>query len=132
MPEEPRFPFLVAQGYGRAGASDQGPSPGLGAKVCARDCGGGPCQGPRQDRGWGLALPRSQSQAGLTGSGQTGRERPPAAQECAALISGSLRAWGGNSSPEFAFLSLLLTPALPWVEPRSPGSQVNQVAGTSK
>lgn len=116
VPEEPKSPFL-------------GLRPGWGP---ARGCAGGPCQGPGRDRGCGPALPRCQSRAGLTGSGQTERERPPAAQECTALISGSLRAWGGNSSPEFAFLSLLLTPALPWVEPRSPGSQVNQVAGTSK
>lgn len=108
--------------------TELGPAP----RGPARGCAGGPCQGPGQDRRCGPALPRSQSRAGLTGSGQTERERPPAAQECTALISGSVRAWGGNSSPEFAFLSLLLTPALPWVEPRSPGSQVNQVAGTSK
>lgn len=57
VPEEPKSPFL--------GAAGLRPSRGQAPRGRARGCAGGPCQG------CGLALPRSQSRAGLTGSGQT-------------------------------------------------------------
>lgn len=126
-PRSPNPPSWEPQGHDRAGASVQGPCPGLGAESWAGVRVTGPGRSGAAASPAPLPVPSWSDRLGADG-----RERPPAAQECAALISGSLRAWGGNSSPEFAFLSLLLTPALPWVEPRSPGSQVNQVAGTSK